>query len=182
MTVQSRMLFDSHGRDRSPTCGRRDRPVPFPAAFTACPRRRSRVPRQELLCRLRRSPGLRRGAGSVDKGPPDRWRAQPSAPGICPSSLRCSGDQGISEIAMTTNAARLDELAAPLKRAGLDRLNISLDTLDAGRAAEFARRDVLPSSCGALMPPCRGLRPPKFTPSSCAGVTMTICRPGRFRP
>lgn len=52
---------------------------------------------------------------------------------------------GIGEIAMTTNAARLDELAGPLKRAGLGRVNISLDTLDANRAAEIARRDVLPS-------------------------------------
>src|SRR3954466_14641284 len=36
---------------------------------------------------------------------------------------------GIREIAMTTNGARLDELAGPLKSAGLTRVNISLDTL-----------------------------------------------------
>ena len=53
--------------------------------------------------------------------------------------------EGIDQIAMTTNAARLEELAGPLKRAGLGRVNISLDTLDAGRAAEIARRDVLPA-------------------------------------
>jgi cyclic pyranopterin phosphate synthase len=52
---------------------------------------------------------------------------------------------GVGEISMTTNAARLTELAAPLKHAGLDRVNISLDSLDRDRAAELARRDVLPS-------------------------------------
>ncbi|RYG57967.1 radical SAM protein, partial [bacterium] len=47
----------------------------------------------------------------------------------------------IREIAMTTNAALLDEMAAPLKAAGLDRLNVSLDTLVPAKAAEIARRD-----------------------------------------
>ncbi len=47
----------------------------------------------------------------------------------------------IKEIAMTTNAALLDELAAPLKAAGMNRLNISLDTLSREKAREIARRD-----------------------------------------
>ena len=34
-------------------------------------------------------------------------------------------------IAMTTNGIGLDRLAAPLARAGLDRVNVSLDTVDA---------------------------------------------------
>jgi cyclic pyranopterin phosphate synthase len=50
---------------------------------------------------------------------------------------------GIEEIAMTTNAARLEEMAQPLRDAGLDRVNISLDTLRPARAAALARRDVL---------------------------------------
>ncbi len=37
---------------------------------------------------------------------------------------------GIRELAMTTNGLLLPELAHPLKQAGLDRVNISLDTLD----------------------------------------------------
>ncbi|NPA91070.1 MAG: GTP 3',8-cyclase MoaA [Chloroflexi bacterium] len=37
---------------------------------------------------------------------------------------------GIRELAMTTNGILLPELAHPLKMAGLDRVNISLDTLD----------------------------------------------------
>lgn len=52
-----------------------------------------------------------------------------------------SNIEGIDEIAMTTNAALLGELAAPLKRAGMSRLNISLDTLDREKAARIARRD-----------------------------------------
>jgi cyclic pyranopterin phosphate synthase len=48
---------------------------------------------------------------------------------------------GIDELAMTTNAARLGELAAPLKDAGLNRLNVSLDTLNRETAAQIARRD-----------------------------------------
>ncbi len=48
---------------------------------------------------------------------------------------------GIREVAMTTNAARLQELAEPLQRAGLSRFNISLDTLDRDTAQEIARRD-----------------------------------------
>ncbi len=43
------------------------------------------------------------------------------------------------EVVMTTNGARLDQFAAPLKSAGLSRLNISLDTLDAQQFAELTR-------------------------------------------
>lgn len=48
----------------------------------------------------------------------------------------------LRELAMTTNASRLGELAAPLKQAGLDRLNISLDTLDVEKSKRIARRDI----------------------------------------
>ena len=50
--------------------------------------------------------------------------------------------EGIREIAMTTNAARLEVLAHPLKQAGLDRLNISLDTLQRERMQHISRRDL----------------------------------------
>jgi cyclic pyranopterin phosphate synthase len=51
------------------------------------------------------------------------------------------GITGIREIAMTTNGALLPDLAHPLRQAGLDRVNISLDTLSAQRAQQIARRD-----------------------------------------
>jgi cyclic pyranopterin phosphate synthase len=42
---------------------------------------------------------------------------------------------GIEDLSLTTNGTRLVELAAPLRAAGLRRLNISLDTLSAARFA-----------------------------------------------
>lgn len=47
--------------------------------------------------------------------------------------------EGIDELCMTTNGTRLDQFAAPLKQAGLDRLNISLDTLNAERFRALTR-------------------------------------------
>ncbi len=47
--------------------------------------------------------------------------------------------RGVSEISMTSNGTLLDLLAAELKQAGLDRLNISLDTLDAGKYRQLTR-------------------------------------------
>lgn len=46
---------------------------------------------------------------------------------------------GLQELCMTTNGSRLQELAGPLREAGLDRLNISLDSLDADRFHELTR-------------------------------------------
>jgi cyclic pyranopterin phosphate synthase len=43
--------------------------------------------------------------------------------------------QGIDDISMTTNAVNLEEMARPLKNAGLDRVNISLDTFRPERFA-----------------------------------------------
>jgi cyclic pyranopterin phosphate synthase len=47
------------------------------------------------------------------------------------------------DLSMTTNAATLAMFADDLKAAGLQRLNISLDTLDPARFVELTRRDVL---------------------------------------
>ena len=46
---------------------------------------------------------------------------------------------GIEELCLTTNGIRLPELAKDLKAAGVNRLNISLDTLDAGKYAYITR-------------------------------------------
>ncbi|WP_414430966.1 GTP 3',8-cyclase MoaA [Alcanivorax sp. IL3] len=46
---------------------------------------------------------------------------------------------GLQELALTTNGSRLAALAGPLKRAGLDRLNISLDSLDPDRFRRLTR-------------------------------------------
>jgi cyclic pyranopterin phosphate synthase len=41
-----------------------------------------------------------------------------------------TGTPGVEKVAMTTNGLMLDKLATPLARAGLSRVNISIDTLD----------------------------------------------------
>lgn len=46
---------------------------------------------------------------------------------------------GIEHIAMTTNALRLRHLAEPLKAAGLDRVNISIDSLDPQKFRQMTR-------------------------------------------
>ncbi len=46
---------------------------------------------------------------------------------------------GVRDLAMTTNGTFLSEFATPLKRAGLHRLNISLDALDPARYREVTR-------------------------------------------
>jgi len=51
---------------------------------------------------------------------------------------------GIRDLALTTNAVLLEEMAEPLYEAGLRRINIHLDTLDRERFKQITRRDDLP--------------------------------------
>ncbi|MFN8595131.1 MAG: GTP 3',8-cyclase MoaA [Anaerolineae bacterium] len=48
-------------------------------------------------------------------------------------------ETGITRISMTTNGLRLAELAAPLKAAGMERVNVSVDTLDPERFHRVTR-------------------------------------------
>jgi cyclic pyranopterin phosphate synthase len=50
---------------------------------------------------------------------------------------------GIDDLALTTNGILLEEQAADLRRAGLQRLNISLDTLDEETFQKISRREGL---------------------------------------
>lgn len=54
------------------------------------------------------------------------------------------------EIAVTTNGLGLARRARQLKDAGLDRVNVSLDTVDAARFARITRRDRLPDVLAGL--------------------------------
>jgi cyclic pyranopterin phosphate synthase len=60
-------------------------------------------------------------------------------PGIVELTQAISGIPGIEDVAMTTNGLLLDYLAAPLARAGLRRLNVSLDTMDREKYARITR-------------------------------------------
>ena len=52
---------------------------------------------------------------------------------------RLSGMDGLKELVLTTNGMLLEELALPLKRAGVARLNISLDSLNHEKFARITR-------------------------------------------
>ena len=64
---------------------------------------------------------------------------------------RAAAVPGIREVCMTTNGIRLPELAVPLRKAGVRRLNISLDTLDPEKYAGITR-------CGRLSDALAGIR------------------------
>ncbi|HMP56885.1 MAG TPA: GTP 3',8-cyclase MoaA [Novosphingobium sp.] len=51
---------------------------------------------------------------------------------------------GLDELTLTTNATRLALFADDLRAAGVERVNVSLDTLDRETFARLARRDSLP--------------------------------------
>ena len=54
-------------------------------------------------------------------------------------AVRVIRDLGFEDVALTTNATRLAKLAAPLKEAGLQRINVSLDTLVPERFSRLTR-------------------------------------------
>ena len=66
---------------------------------------------------------------------------------ICRRAARVPG---IREVCMTTNGLRLPELAAPLRSAGVRRLNISLDTLDPDKYAQITRYGVLSDALAGI--------------------------------
>lgn len=52
---------------------------------------------------------------------------------------------GVERVALSTNGYRLAALAAPLARAGLSQVNVSVDSLDPARFARLTGRDELPA-------------------------------------
>lgn len=70
---------------------------------------------------------------------------------------------GIEQIAMTTNALRLRRTAADLKAAGLDRVNVSIDSLDPQKFRQMTRGGSLDEVwAGILAADAAGLRPLKL--------------------
>jgi cyclic pyranopterin phosphate synthase len=60
-------------------------------------------------------------------------------PGVVELVRRIAAIPGIKDIALTTNAILLELLARPLAEAGLTRVNVSLDTLDAEKFRRITR-------------------------------------------
>lgn len=71
--------------------------------------------------------------------------------GIVELCEKLSAIPGVEELALTTNAVRLTELAKPLKAAGVQRVNISLDTLNAEKYRAITR-------CGDIEGAFAGIR------------------------
>ena len=81
------------------------------------------------------------------------------------------GHDGAPEVSLTTNAMRLPALAAPLRDAGLSRVNVSLDTLDRERFRELTRRDRLGQTlAGLAAADAAGLHPVKLNAVVMRGV------------
>ncbi len=59
--------------------------------------------------------------------------------GIVSLVEKLSAIDGVTELVMTTNGVLLEKLALPLKKAGLQRINISLDTFSSKKYAEITR-------------------------------------------
>ncbi|MGH3426925.1 MAG: GTP 3',8-cyclase MoaA [Mycobacteriales bacterium] len=78
------------------------------------------------------------------------------------------------EIAITTNAIGLRARAAALAAAGLDRLNVSLDTVDAPTFATMTRRDFLPQTLDGIAAAVEaGFGPVKLNAVLLRGVNET---------
>jgi cyclic pyranopterin phosphate synthase len=82
---------------------------------------------------------------------------------------------GVRDLSLTTNGVLLDRLARPLVEAGLQRLNVSLDSLNHVRFAEITRRDALDSVLRGLEEAERypELRPIKVNCVAVKGFTET---------
>jgi GTP 3',8-cyclase len=83
--------------------------------------------------------------------------------------------EGVRDLSLTTNGVLLDRFAKPLVEAGLQRLNVSLDTLNHLRFAEITRRDALDAVLRGLAEAERHpqLRPIKINCVAVKGFTET---------
>ena len=63
---------------------------------------------------------------------------------------RARAVEGIEELCITTNATLLPQLAKPLREAGVDRVNISLDTLNPEKYAYITRRGRLEDALSGI--------------------------------
>jgi cyclic pyranopterin phosphate synthase len=85
------------------------------------------------------------------------------------------GDGTKPDVSLTTNGVLLDRFAGPLVAAGLQRLNVSLDSLNHVRFAEITRRDALDAVLRGLAEAERypELRPIKINCVAVKGFTET---------
>lgn len=80
---------------------------------------------------------------------------------------------GLKDLSLTTNATRLSSLAVPLREAGLHRLNISLDTLDATRFRALSGGDLATVLAGIDAASAAGFEGGKLNVVALDGVNDT---------
>ena len=91
--------------------------------------------------------------------------------GIASLAERLSGLPGVADLSLSTNATHLAQHAAALKQAGVQRLNVSLDSLCAERLQQITRRDALDEILeGLLVAKASGFAPIKINMVVMAGV------------
>jgi len=105
--------------------------------------------------------------------------------------VRAFSGAGVSDLSLTTNGLRLDELAVPLRDAGLRRLNISLDSMDPDRYRRITGGGDLSRALGGIRAAEEaGLDPVKINMVPMRGVNgdeiplfarMTLTRPVHIR-
>ena len=119
-------------------------------------------PTAELMSR---GEGLRLVRLFVDLGV-DKVRLTGGEPTVHPDLIpivRGIRDLGVHRISMTTNGLRLAELARPLKEAGLERVNVSVDTLNPEKFRRITRRGRLDEvMAGVVAAEAAGLTPLKI--------------------
>jgi GTP 3',8-cyclase len=92
-------------------------------------------------------------------------------PGLVGIVAALAGLSPRPRLALTTNGIGLAKLAGPLAEAGLDRINLSLDTLDPDRFAQIAHRDRLPDVLAGVSAAAEaGLTPVKINTVLLRGI------------
>ena len=80
---------------------------------------------------------------------------------------------GIDDLSLSTNATRLGKMANELKLAGITRVNVSLDTLDAGRFRQITKGKLEKVLTGLQAAKKAGLTPVKINMVVMSGVKLT---------
>lgn len=70
--------------------------------------------------------------------------------GLPDLARRLAALPGVEDLSLSTNGTRLAKLAAKLRRAGVTRLNVSLDSMDRERVRRICKRDALPDVLAGL--------------------------------
>lgn len=108
--------------------------------------------------------------------------------GLASLAGRIKAIPGVDDLSLSTNGTQLRKHGQALRDAGVDRLNVSLDTLRPSRFAEITRRDALADVLAGLATAREiGFAPIKINMVWLAGVNddeleamVDFCRRGRF--